>query len=154
MSSLNQTLRSTAGKIIYLQQIAGLLLSAYFLLFIYPKTGLDQTLIAPYFDVATQSFPLKHQVFLEKFMHTGLKYCMIFIAIASLWAGLQTNIHAASGASIFNKFIGHSQKQFIWAFVGMVVSTSVVSFLKSISIHGCPNDLTLYGGNLPLLGSV
>lgn len=152
MSSLNQTLHSTAGGIINLQQIAGLLLSAFFLLFIYPKMGLDQTLIAPYFDVATHSFPLKHHVFLESFMHLGLKYCMIFVAIASLLAGLQANIHAASGASIFKKFIGHHQKLFIWAFVGMVVSTSVVSFFKSISMHGCPNDLIMYGGNLPLLG--
>ena len=85
-------------------------------------------------------------------MHTGLKYCMIFVAIASLWAGLQTNIHAASRASIFKKFIGNYQKNFIWAFVGMVVSTSAVSFFKSISMHGCPNKLTLYGGELPLLG--
>ncbi len=93
---------------------------------------------------------------------------MIFIAIASLWAGLKPNtpghplsnslhefdspcIHAAYGASFFKKFIGHSQKQFIWAFVGMLVSTSVVSFLKSVSMHGCPSDLTLYGGELPLL---
>jgi membrane-associated PAP2 superfamily phosphatase len=152
MSSLNQTLRSTAGKIVYLQQIVSLLLSAYFLLFIYPKMGLDQTLIAPYFDIATHSFPLKHQVFLEKFMHTGLKYCMIFVAIASLLVGLQANIHAPSRPSFLNKFIGNHQKQFIWAFIGMLVSTSVVSFFKNISIHGCPNDLTLYGGNLPLLG--
>ncbi|MEQ1600101.1 MAG: phosphatase PAP2 family protein [Methylotenera sp.] len=151
MHVINQVFNFKIGKISYLQQIVGLLLSAYFLLFIYPKTGLDQALIAPYFDIATQSFPLKHQVFLEKFMHTGLKYCMIFIAITSLWAGLQANIHEASGASVFKKIIGNSQKQFIWLFVSMVASTSVISLLKSVSIHGCPNDLTLYGGELPLL---
>jgi membrane-associated PAP2 superfamily phosphatase len=128
------------------------LLSALFLLFVYAKTGLDAYLIAPYFDIATHSFPLKHQVFLDKFMHTGLKYCMILIAITSLWAGLQTNIHAAPRASVFSKFIGNNQKNFIWAFVGMVGSTSVVSYLKSISMHGCPNDLSMYGGELPLLG--
>ncbi len=167
MSFLNPTLYSTAYKNSYLKQIAGLLLSACFLLFIYPKTGLDQTLIAPYFDAVTHSFPLKHQVFLDKFMHTGLKYCMILIATASLLAGLKPNtpghplskslhefdspsIHAVSRASFFNKFIGNHQKNFIWAFVGMVIATSVVSFLKSISMHGCPNDLTLYGGDLPL----
>jgi membrane-associated PAP2 superfamily phosphatase len=138
------------GKNFYLQNVIGLLLSAYFLMFFYPVTGLDKFLIAPYFDVATQSFPLKHQAFLENFMHSGLKYCMIFIALASLLAGLQANIHADSGTSIFNKFIGNHQKQFIWAFIGMVVSTSVVSFLKSDSMHACPSDLTIYGGNLPL----
>ncbi len=157
MSSLNQTLRSNVGEFFYPQQIVGLLLSTYFLLFIYPKTGLDTYLIAPYFDAATHSFPLKHQVFLEQFMHTGLKYCMIFVAIASLLAGLkptiiQTNGHAASRVTILNKFIGNHQKQFIWAFIGMAVSTSAVSFFKSISMHGCPKDLIMYGGNLPLLG--
>lgn len=151
MSSLNQTLRSNVGEIFYPQQIVGLLLSAYFLLLIYPKTGLDQTLIAPYFDAATHSFPLKHQFFLEKFMHIGLKYCMIFIAITSLWAGLQTSIHKPYRASIFNKFSSNPQKQFIWVFAGMLLSTSAVSYLKSISIHGCPSDLTVYGGELPLL---
>ncbi len=135
----------------YFLQVMLLVLFGAFLILIYPKMGLDAALIAPYFDTATNSFPLKHQLFLEQFMHTGLKYCMIFIAIASLWAGLRPNIHAASRASIFRSFIGCSQKQFIWAFVGMVVSTSVVSFFKNISIHGCPNDLTLYGGELPLL---
>ena len=150
MSSLNQILRSNAGKFFYLQQIVGLLLSAYFLLFIYPTTGLDTYLIASYFDAATHNFPLKHQFFLEEFMHTGLKYCMIFVAITSLWAGLQTSIYEASRVSILKKFIGNHQKQFIWAFVGMVVSTSVISLLKNVSMHGCPNDLIMYGGNLPL----
>jgi membrane-associated PAP2 superfamily phosphatase len=152
MPSFNQTFSLSFSKSFYQQHVVGLLLSAYFLVFVYPITGLDQWLIAPYFDVATHSFPLKHQVFLEKFMHLGLKYCMIFVAIASLLAGLQTNIHAASRASFLSKFIGNNQKQFIWAFVGMVLSTSAVSFLKSVSMHGCPNDLAMYGGNLPLLG--
>lgn len=152
MSSLNQTSSLNIAKNFHQKQVAGLLLAAILLIFIYPKTGLDAYLIAPYFDAATQSFPLKHQFFLEQIMHTGLKYCMIFVAIASLWAGLRLNIHAAPGASILSKWIGNHQKQFIWAFVGMVVSTSVVSYLKSISMHGCPNDLSLYGGELPLLG--
>jgi membrane-associated PAP2 superfamily phosphatase len=161
MLSINLTLRATADELYYLQQLVGLLLSAYFLLFIYAKSGLDQTLIAPYFDAATNSFPLKNQFFLDNIMHIGLKYCMILIAIASLWVGLQANIHKASRparerfspvASFLNKFIGNNQKKFIWAFVGMVVSTSVVSYLKSISMHGCPKDLIQYGGDLPLLG--
>jgi membrane-associated PAP2 superfamily phosphatase len=148
--SLNQTLRANVGEFSYLQQIVGLLLSAYFLLFIYPKTGLDQTLIAPYFDIATQSFPLKHQVFLEQFMHTGLKYCMVFVAVSSLLAGLRGNIHAASRASFFSRIQMLFKNPYFMAFVGMVVSTSVVSYLKSISMHGCPKDLIQYGGELPL----
>lgn len=151
IESLNKTSRTNVGEFIYTKHIIGLLLSAYFLLFIYPKTGLDQTLIAPYFDAATHSFPLKHQFFLENFMHIGLRYCMIFIAIASLWAGLQASIHEPYRASIFNKFSCNPEQQFIWVFAAMLLSTSTVSYLKSISIHGCPSDLTLYGGELPIL---
>ncbi len=150
MPSLNQTISLNIGKIFYLQQFIGLLLSLYLLVFIYPATGLDQLLIAPYFDVVAQKFPLKHQVFLENFMHLGLKYCMIFVAIASLLVGLQGNIHADSRASFFAHINLLFKNPYLLAFVGMVVSTSVVSFLKSVSVHGCPNDLTIYGGNLPL----
>lgn len=146
MSSFNQTFTLSAGKNFYQQHIVGLLLSAYFLVAIYPTTGLDQFLIAPYFDAATQSFPLKHQVFLEEFMHLGLKYCMIFVAISTLALGLAANKIAPLRASI-----GIYKKQFFWVFVGMVLSTSAVSILKHFSIHGCPNELTMYGGNLPLL---
>jgi membrane-associated PAP2 superfamily phosphatase len=164
MSALNQTLShqplsQSIGKSVekndYLQLI-GLLISAYFLISIYPKTGLDQLLTAPYFDVAMHSFPLKHQVFLEKFMHLGLKYCMVFVAIASLLVSLrgaiyQTNGHAAYRASFFGFLKELFKNPYFLAFVGMVVSTSVVSIFKSMSIHGCPSDLMLYGGDLPLL---
>jgi membrane-associated PAP2 superfamily phosphatase len=135
----------------YIQQTLGLLISAYFLLFIYPKTDLDQTLITPYFDVATHSFPLKHQFFLDKFMHSGLKYWMILIAIAAFLAGLQPNTHKPYSANFFHKVIASHQKNFMWGFIGMLASTSTISFLKSISMHGCPHDLTLFGGQLPLL---
>lgn len=146
MPSFNHNFTIHVGKNFYLQHVIGLLLSAYFLMFIYPTTGLDQSLIAPYFDAATQSFPLKHQAFLENFMHLGLKYCMIFVAIFTLILGLASNKIAPLRASI-----GKYKKQLIWVFVGMVFSTGAVSFLKGISTHGCPNDLTLYGGNLPFL---
>jgi membrane-associated PAP2 superfamily phosphatase len=160
MPALNQTLsHQTLGQSIgksvekndYLQQFTGLLITAYFLVFIYPKTGLDQSLITPYFDVATHSFSLKHHVFLEKFMHLGLKYCMLVVAISSLLAGLQTNIYAPSRASSRHRITLLFKNPYFLAFVGMVVSTSVVSIVKSTSIHGCPNDLMLYGGDLPLL---
>jgi membrane-associated PAP2 superfamily phosphatase len=151
MLLIKPTLRANKGEIFYLKQIVGLLLSAYFLLFVYPKMGLDQTLIAPYFDITTQSFPLKHQIFLEQFMHTGLKYCMVFVATASLMAGLQANIYKAYRASYFTRIKLLFKNPYFLAFIGMVISTSMVSYLKSFNMHGCPNDLTLYGGKLPLL---
>lgn len=133
-----------------IKQLMVLLISALFLLFIYPRTGLDQALIAPYFDVATQSFPLKHHVFLDTFMHAGLKYCIILIAVLSLLMALRASIYAPYRTSFFARFKIFVKNAYFLAFIDMVLSTSVVSFLKSISMHGCPNDLTVYGGNLPL----
>lgn len=131
----------------YQQNIWGLLAFAVLMLFVYPKTGIDHHLIAPYYDVATQSFLLKHHLFLENFMHTGLKYCMILIAICTLLLGLAGNRIAPLRASITPY-----KKPLLWTFVAMLLSTSAVSTLKSFSMHGCPSDLITYGGNLPLLG--
>ena len=151
MVFLNQTTGLSGAAIFNAKQVAGLMLSACFLLFIYPRMGLDQTLIAPYFDTVTRTFPLKHQVFLAQFMHLALKYCMIFIAIASLLAALQANIYAAHRASFFEFLKALFKNSYFIAFVGMVLSTGAVSILKGSSIHGCPSDLSLYGGHLPLL---
>jgi membrane-associated PAP2 superfamily phosphatase len=119
------------------------LLLAAFMLWLYPATSLDANLIAPYFDAPSHSFPLSHHWFFENVMHTGLKYCMIIVAVGVLLAWL---------AGFKFQALQPLQQQYLWVFVGMVLATSVVSILKHSSIHGCPHDLTLYGGNLPLLG--
>jgi membrane-associated PAP2 superfamily phosphatase len=144
-------LNQIAGSPFYAQQAFGLLVSACFLMWIYPAIGLDQLLITPYFDVTAHQFLLKNQVFLAQFMHLGLKYCMMVIALASLLAALQATVYAASRASFFSRVVLLIKNPYFLAFVGMVVSTSVVAIFKSMSIHGCPNDLSVYGGNLPLL---
>jgi membrane-associated PAP2 superfamily phosphatase len=134
-----------------LSQLIGLLATAYLLVFIYPRTGLDQLLIAPYFDTAAQQFTLKHDHFLEQFMHLGLKYCMVAIAITSLIIALRANTGAPSRASFFARMQSLLHNPYFLAFVGMLVSTTTVSIFKSMSMHGCPSDLTMYGGDLPLL---
>lgn len=139
------------GAIFYLQHTIGLLISAFYLIFVYPKSGLDQTLITPYFDVVSHRFPLKHQLFLEQYMHLGLKYCMVAVAIISLIVALRANTRAPSRASIFTRIKNVVKNPYFLAFIGMLVSTTTVSVIKGASMHGCPNDLTLYGGILPLL---
>ena len=47
------------------KQLVCLMASALFLIFIYPKTGLDQQLIAPYFNTINHQFALKHSWFLK-----------------------------------------------------------------------------------------
>lgn len=146
MSFIRRTFISGVTKSFYQQQIMGLLLSAFILILIYPKTGLDQSLIAPYFDTVTKSFSLKHQFFLEEIMHVGLRNSMIITAICVLALGLSGNRIAPLRA-----YAGAYSRPLLWVFVGMILSTSIISILKSLSIHGCPNDLIQYGGNLPYL---
>ena len=119
-----------------------LMASALFLIFIYPKTGLDQQLIAPYFNAINHQFALKHSWFLENVMHSGLKYGLVLIAISTLLASFVGHIYGPLKAY---------QARLLWAFMLMLISTTAVSIVKSYSMHGCPNDLTQYGGNLPYL---
>ena len=133
-----------------LSQLLGLLVTAYFLIFVYPITGLDQTLIAPYFDMTEHRFTLKHDHFLEQFMHLGLKYCMVAIALTSLMIALRANIGEPSRVSLFIRFINFVKNPYFLAFFGMAISTTTISIFKSMSVHGCPSNLSLYGGNLPL----
>jgi membrane-associated PAP2 superfamily phosphatase len=115
---------------------------AAFLLLVYPATGLDTSLIAPYFDSASRSFPLDQHWFFENIMHTGLKNCMVAVAIGVLLAWL-------AGFKI--KAFAPQQQLYLWTFVGMILATSMVSLLKHNSIHGCPSSLIEYGGTLPYL---
>lgn len=159
LSQINRGKRFYRQQALNLQQPMGLLVTAYFLVIVYPATGLDQLLIATYFDAASQHFPLKHEVLLEQFMHTGLKCCVMAVAIASLLTALQANISQvyrpalerfSPVASVFYRIQMLFKNPYFYAFIGMVVSTSTVAYLKSTSMHACPSDLTIYGGDLPL----
>lgn len=123
-------------------QLVFLFVCALFLMVIYPKTGLDERLIRPYFNSENQHFNLKHDWFLEKVLHTGLKYALILVAISTLLASIIGNIF---------KPLKPYRQRLLWVFVIMLVSTSLVSLLKHYSIHGCPSDLIQYGGNLAYL---
>ncbi|PPD52404.1 MAG: hypothetical protein CTY10_09460 [Methylotenera sp.] len=124
------------------QQLMWLLLNMLGLIFIYPKTGLDQRLIAPYFDVVNQQFSLKNTWLLKTVLHTGLKYGLIFVALSALLVGVIGSLYIP---------LKPYQQRLFWVFALMLVSTSAVSLLKHHSMHGCPNDLMQYGGHLPSL---
>ncbi len=131
-----------ANKKWAMQQVFLLLASAIFLILIYPKTGLDQRLITPYFDAANQQFSLKHAWILESALHTDLKYGLIFVALSTLLASFGGNIHAP---------LKPYQQRLFWVFMLMLTSTTLISLLKHNSMHACPNDLLQYGGDLPYL---
>lgn len=131
----------------HIKQALGLLLSAMFLLWVYPKTHLDFDLIAPYFDAENKVFSLKHDLFLTQVMHHGLKYFVISIALTTLFLALLGGIFKLSTLVRY---------QLGWVFVGMILSTLAISVIKSHSMHACPWDLTYFGGKflyLPLLTS-
>ena len=132
----------------HFKQIVAILISAIFLLWIYPKTNLDFDLIAPYFNVDNQTFSLKHDIFLNQVMHIGLRNFVIVIALMTLFLAVFGNGFKLSA------LVRH---QLSWAFVGMILSTLAVSILKSQSMHACPWDLTQYGGSsiyYPMLASL
>ncbi len=131
-----------------IKQAFALLISAVFLLWIYPKTHLDFDLINPYFDAENKVFSLKHDVFLVQVMHFGLKYLVISIALTML------------SLVIFGgrlKLTALVRLQLGWAFLGMILSTFAVAAIKSQSMHACPWDLTDFGGKFlyyPLLANL
>ena len=110
------------------------------LLWLYSNTQWDIGITDMFFDAQHHLFPLKHNVFLSQWMHVGLKWLMVMVALTSL--GL-------SVASYYFLRLKTYRLSFLWVFVGMVVSTTVVATLKHYSAHGCPWDLAMYGGSLP-----
>lgn len=117
-------------------------LFALWLLWGYDYATWDVRLTNLFFDAQHRQFFLKQQPFLSDFMHTGLKWLMVVVALLSLMlAVLAYNLAALKPI----------QKHLFWAFAGMVISSSVVAILKHSSVHGCPWDLAMYGGDLPYL---
>lgn len=133
---------SQAYKKWWLQQMAILFIAAFILIFIYPKTNLDALLIAPYFDVAQHQFMLKHHWFFENVMHTALKNLMLLIALSVLTLWL---------FSYKINQLKQYRRSLIWTFIAMLLATTTITIVKHFSNHACPWDLTMYGGNQPLL---
>jgi membrane-associated PAP2 superfamily phosphatase len=125
-------------KLIIKQAWFWLLLSCLSLMFIYPRTGWDEAITNMYFDVDT--FYLKHDKFLVIVMHGGLKGLVlaIFFTLVFLWF-----------SSFMRVRLAVIRSQLLWAWIGMVLSTTVISVLKNLSIHSCPDKLLVYYGNMP-----
>ena len=127
---------------LWLKLVMPAVIFAFWLLCGYDYAVWDMRLSNLFFDVQHQQFYLKHQPFLSGFMHIGLKWLMVVIALLSLMLAV-----LASQVIVFKPM----QKHLFWAFAGMVISASVVAMLKRSSMHGCPWDLAMYGGDLPYL---
>lgn len=112
------------------------------MLLLYPHTQLDTRITDLFFDAELHRFTLKNDPFLTVWMHVRLKWLMVAIALASLVLAL---------LSYRLSRLSEHRLSLLWVFAGMVISTTVVSVFKHYSVHGCPWDIVLYGGKLPLL---
>ncbi|TJZ78812.1 phosphatase PAP2 family protein [Chitiniphilus eburneus] len=108
----------------------------------YPATGLDDLIVGAYFDPVARNFPLQNQALLATGLHSGTRLVMILIGVAMLGIWL---------ASFIDLRWRGQRRRAGWIFLAMLVSTSVVSLLKSHSIHHCPWDIVDYGGYAPRL---
>lgn len=107
---------------------------------VFSSTTLDQTLIAPYYDIASRSFPLRDDPFMQGVMHGGLKLVVVAVGVALLGGFLLTYIVPQWQ---------HHRRTLLWMCVAMASSTLLVSLLKHGSRLHCPWDLAEYGGYAP-----
>lgn len=126
----------------WLRHIVPALLFILLMLLLYPYTDLDTRIADLFYDIQLHRFTLKNDPFLTVWMHVRLKWLMVAIALASL-------VLALLGYKLSS--LQEYRKSLLWVFAGMLVSTMAVSIFKHYSVHGCPWDVALYGGNLPLL---
>ncbi|WP_373974333.1 phosphatase PAP2 family protein [Chitinibacter sp. SCUT-21] len=112
------------------------------LLWLYPQTQWDVTLTSWFYDPNRHVFPLKNHFFLDAVMHTGLKSALWFIPI--------TLLSALIWSRFASDFVVH-RRRIIWMLLGLLLSTALIQVMKRHSIHACPWDLQLFGGQAPLL---
>lgn len=113
---------------------------ALFMMLIYPTFDLDFHLSNLFFDAQQQRFTLRGHPILNVWLHTGIKWVMVCVALVSL--ALAISAHWLVKLKPY-------QSALFWVFIGMVLSTSAVAILKHDSMHACPWDLTIYGGDSP-----
>lgn len=126
----------------WLNHIVPALIFMLLMLLAYPHTHLDTRITDLFFDAQLHRFTLKNDPFLTLWMHVRLKWLMVAIASAGLVLALLS--YRVRGLRAYRLSL-------LWAFAGMMISTSAVSVFKHYSLHGCPWDIDLYGGSLPLL---
>jgi len=107
---------------------------------VFSRTTLDQTLIAPYYDIASRSFPLRDDPFMQGVMHGGLKLVVVTVGVALLGGFLLTYIVPQWQSC---------RRTLLWMCAAMAGSTLLVSLFKHGSGLHCPWDLAEYGGYAP-----
>jgi membrane-associated PAP2 superfamily phosphatase len=115
--------------------IAGAALFAF--LACVPLHGLDDALIAPFFNGT--SFPLHGNSAVE-FLHSYAgKIPAILAALWLVYAAVRPDQYAPGGIS--------RRKAALWTLLAMLLALGLVAFLKKATGMDCPWDLSIYGGS-------
>ncbi len=126
---------------------------AGFMIFVYPKFGLDATVTAWYANHAGLGFALRDDVWFSGFWHEGVKKAswLIPFVVLTLWGSTfyrSKNTQHTAGLQHFLDNIRPQRRRIGWLFLGLVVAPLMVTLIKNANTMVCPWNLQIYGGKL------
>ena len=128
----------------------------------YANTDWDIRLMDIFFNSSLQTFPERHNWWLETVLHDGLRQAIIWVVMALVamlffvpsLAGLMKALNYNGAGLATLQPVLSWQREITWAILGMALSILLITYLKRHSFHACPWDLIRYGGHsefIPLL---
>lgn len=105
-------------------------------------SGLDMALARPFYDTATQSWPLKSNFFTAGVLHSGGRDFVLYIMIGVLLVFI---------LSLLIKRLKSCRKGAGYLLVGSLLGPAVVDVLKHTTHIYTPWDLELFGGDKPYI---
>lgn len=118
--------------------VIGLIISGLIFTWLSRNGTLDFWLTQQFFNPITHSFPLKNAPYLDFFGHTLLKDVTALILIVAI---------ALSVVSTWIKALRPWRQTLIIFCVMASCAALLIILLKHTSVHACPWDLAMYGGN-------
>lgn len=111
------------------------------------RSGLDVWASAQFYDFVSRSFPLRDQYLYSDFLHSGLKNLSTGIWLILLLSCLVWPLIKRLGKQYRLSPSAHTQSMWMYMLVSSSLCASLVAWLKSLSAHSCPWDLTSFGGS-------
>lgn len=118
--------------------VAGLMLAGLLFIWLSRDGTLDFWLTQQFFDPVTHSFPWKKAHYLDLLGHVFLKNATALILVAGI---------ALSVASNWVRILRPWRQPLILSCIMAGCAALLVSVLKHNSVHACPWDLAMYGGD-------
>lgn len=117
-----------------------------FLVFLSNRTGFDLWLSAQFYDASLQAFPWRETPLLSGFMHTGLKNVSVALWFGVFLVLLIARIRPGLLPAAWRSFASSHQGAAVYILCTSLVASLLVAWLKSLSAHSCPWDLSGLGG--------